>query len=529
MIWYMILLVVVYIVALLLFHVYVRWLGAGRENFNVNCPSVVIDPWYCPFLGPIFSMLDIEAALKKWRAKYGDKFTVLIFGRYLTFVTKYSDLKIYYNASEETLSLSRAGQFIVGSSYPEHQYMTQFDTIPYLHRILSRRYLNLMISNIESIMHDCFNIENGRFWLENGDEMTVDLFDFMYRLILRTNSMNFVSRRVYENHVEELIELYSILDVEKNALNPIVQQFKRQIGFKSERDTAWQRWIEILMPDIERYLQMIDKHVENEDFDTLYQTVQYAKNELEKRGQRFTPRLVAYLVFTTFFPAQFNTYITAAFLILEWIRHKDDEIGQRIEGEITGALSQAQLTIESFDSMEYLQACIYEVIRLRIDSQLSLRYAGKDLPISDGKYIPSGNLVGISLTRHHHLQDDTDEFRPERHLRARAESKSNPSQAAPFGRGKHPCTGEKYVKMQIQLLLIQFYKFCRMEIMAQSIDFEATINRKQLIGLSRPNKPVFVKISKKNQWHLFICSMTFETSKKIIQRQRSFQWIVKKE
>jgi hypothetical protein len=34
--------------------------------------------------------------------------------------------------------------------------------------------------------------------------------------------------------------------------------------------------------------------------------------------------------------------------------------------------------------------------------------------------------------------------------------------------------------------------------MKESINFEPTINRNQLAGLSRPTKPIYVKISKKD-------------------------------
>ncbi|CAF0957041.1 unnamed protein product [Didymodactylos carnosus] len=442
-------------------------------------------------------MLDIESAINKWRAKYGDQFTVRIFGRYFTFVTKHSDLKKYYNASEEMLSLSRAGQFIVGSAYPENQYLTEYDTIPYIQNILSSHRLIYMSSNIQAIAHDYFNKNNGKFWLENGDEAVVDLFDFFYRLILRTNSMNFISRRVYKDHVEELIKLYIILDVEKNALNPVVHGLKRRLGLKSDRDAAWEHWVRIMMPDIEQCLQMIDDHIEPANYDTVYETVKYAKEELEKRGKPFTPRLVAYFTFTTFFPAQFNTYITAAFVIIEWIRHEHDEIGRRIREEIDRAPPTGEFTIEYLNSMEFVQACIYEVIRLGTDSQLSLRHAGQDVLLSNDKYIPSGNLVAIPVTRAHDLYTNPDKFDPERHLAPRQENKRDPYRVAPFGRGKHPCTGERYVKMQIKVLLIALSKMCEMKIMPESINFEATINRKQLVGLSRPTKPVFVKISKR--------------------------------
>jgi hypothetical protein len=85
------------------------------------------------------------------------------------------------------------------------------------------------------------------------------------------------------------------------------------------------------MPDIERSLKMIEEDIEPADIDTFYIVVKYAKDELEKRGEKFTSRLVAFLVYSCFLPAQLNTYATASFVLLQSIRHEHDEIGQRIQ------------------------------------------------------------------------------------------------------------------------------------------------------------------------------------------------------
>ncbi|CAF4286065.1 unnamed protein product, partial [Rotaria sp. Silwood2] len=69
-----------------------------------------------------------------------------------------------------------------------------------------------MTSHIETVVYEYFNTKNGQFWEENGNEVKIDLFEFMYRLVLRMNSINFISPRVYKNHVDELIKIYTELD-----------------------------------------------------------------------------------------------------------------------------------------------------------------------------------------------------------------------------------------------------------------------------------------------------------------------------
>lgn len=490
-------LVLLYILAVVTYHVYVRYLSSKRYNFQSKYPPVIIEPWYCPFLGPVFSLLDIESAIQKWRTKYGDNFTLVIFGYYITFITKHVDLKKYYTAPDNMLSLVKAAKVLLGSIFPESQYMAEPVSIPYLQNILNTRALSYMVTNVEIILHDYFNAKNGIFWEKNGDIVKIDLFDFMYRLTLCTNSINFMSERVYRNHVDELVEIFSVLDVEKNILSPHINNLKKKFGFKNKSEAAWERWIQLLMPDIQRCLKMIENDIKPTELDTAYELVKFSKEELEKRGESFTPRLAAYLAFTSFFPAQFNTYTTAAFMILEWIRHEHDEIGLKMKEEIDHAPPMGEITIDYLNSMEYIQACIYEIIRIRTDSPLALRYAGEDVLLSDQTYIPAGNLVVNPITRALDLYKNPEKFDPERHLVPREENKGDIYRALPFGRGKHPCTGERYVKMQIKILLIQLTKMCKMEIMKESLNFETTINKKQLAGLSRPTKPVFIKLSKK--------------------------------
>ena len=213
--------------------------------------------------------------------------------------------------------------------------MIEYSSIPYLQMILTPPHLRYMLTNMETALVDYFNNKNGQFWATHGDGAVVDLFDFMYRLVLRINCANFASTAIYANHVDEVIALFSVLDSEKGVTNPFGDGLKKRLGIKSKRDIRrGKRWIELLMPDVDRCLAMIDQKIEPTEMDVPYERVKYAKDELENRGESFTSRLVAFLVYSSFLPAQLNTYATAAFVVLEWIRHEHDEIGQRMQDDI---------------------------------------------------------------------------------------------------------------------------------------------------------------------------------------------------
>ncbi|CAF1666014.1 unnamed protein product, partial [Adineta ricciae] len=481
----------------LLFHNYIRYFSAQRHNFNAKSFPVIIEPWYFPFLGPILSILDMETSLKRWCTKYGHNFTLFLFGKYYTVITKSADLKKYYHSTEETLSMSRAAFLLLGSSYPESQYIIEYDIVQYLHSILNSNHLSNMILNTEMVINDYFNNKNGQFWSENGDEVVIDLFDFMYRLIIRINSINFISSNIYTNYVDEVIKIFTELNVEKDMLNPIIERIKKYFGLKTKKDFAWKQWISLLMPEIQRSLQMIENNIESNNFDIIYENVKYVKEQMDKRGETFTPHLVAYFAYMSIVPAQLNTYTTSAYIILEWIHHQHDEIGQQMKNEMNYLSQYDQLTIDDLNSMKYIQACIYEVIRMHTDFLLSLRHAGEDILLSQEKFIPNGNFVVTPITGAQYLYKNPFDFQPERHLKPREEMKIDPYRALPFGRGRHSCVGERYATMQIKILFLRLTKLCKLELMPQSNNYKTTINRKQFDGLSRPTKPVWIKISKR--------------------------------
>ena len=481
-----------------LFHIYIRRISSQQNNFHVHCPPVILEPWFCPFLGPFLSLFDLQSAVKKWTEKYGSNFTLFILGKSYTFITKYEDVKRYYHAREEVLSMSQAAHRLLGSAYPESQYLVEYSVVPYLHRLFTSENLSQMLRNTSKVIEDYFNHENGRFWSENGkDEVVVDLFEFMHRLIVRMNSINFISSQLYQTHPEELIDLFTTLYVDKSFLSAMTEGIQKRLGMKTKKEIAWQRWMHLLQPEIDRCLNMLENNQLPNEFDIVYENVKYSKEELKKRGEEFTPRLVSYYAYTSIVPAQLNTYTTASYLVLEWIRHQHDEIGEQIREEIDRTRTENERTIESLNSMDYLQSCLYEIIRMRTDFLLSIRHASQIVPLSSDRFIPEGNFVITPMTGAPDLYLHPEKFDPSRHFKPREEMKADPYRALPFGRGKHPCAGERYLKIQMKILLIRLTEFCQLELMEQSRDFEETINRKQFTGLSRPTKPVFVKISRK--------------------------------
>jgi cytochrome P450 len=488
-------LIIVYATFLGLFFIYQRFV-TGKTNFGPKSPPVIYSPWYFPFLGPLISITDMESAINRWKKQYGDTFTVYFLGKYLTFITNAKDAKKFYTASDDKLSLTKGAFALLGSAFPGSEYMVEFSAVPYMHTIMTPKHLRYFANNIGSVTNDYFNSINGIMWKDvKDDSITVNLFEFMYNLIVRMNSINFASRKVYEKHVEEFIDLYTVLDAEKSIMNPVVDGIRKRIGLKSKRDAAWLRFIQIIEPEIKERIKMVYEGLVPEDVDIPYDIARYCIKETESKNVELKMSLAAFLIYSTFFPAQLNTYTTAAFVLLEYIRHQGDEIGKKMQAEIDAAPEVGSITVEYLDSMEYIDACIYEVIRMRTDSQLSFRLCVKETSVNSKYNIPAGNFAIQPLTRAENLFTNPERFEPERHLSPREEGKTEPYRVLPFGRGRHPCTGERFVKLQIKTMLIQMSRCVKMELITKN--FEELVNKNQLAGLSRPTKPVYVKFYKK--------------------------------
>jgi cytochrome P450 len=141
---------------------------------------------------------------------------------------------------------------------------------------------------------------------------------------------------------------------------------------------------------------------------------------------------------------------TAYFLLLH------ENVLQQLIDEIRGSFdSDAAITVQSTQSLTYLEAVIREVIRVHHPTPMNLpRVVPREGRIIDGTFIPGGTIIGINLhviQRSPEFWVDGHAFHPERFLppsdprydeRFRKDVKTA---YMPFSTGPRNCIGAKYV------------------------------------------------------------------------------------
>jgi hypothetical protein len=352
--------VLLYLAALIAFHVYLRFFSAGRRNFSLpNAPPVVLEPWYFPFFGPLHAAKDHISTIEIWKKKYGDMFSIVLLGQFVTFVTKSRDVKRYLIASESELSIGSGAKIVIGAFSPEPEWLERYPGVPAIAAILTPKYLQSYSDRTIPVISDVLDHKTGSFWPKNQDSLTVDFFSFMYKLILRINTYMFASADAY---TEEFLSLITTLDITESLQNPMITAFKSKIGVVTQQQVAFARMVELLDPMVKKRVALIEQNVLSDDeIDPLYELVLYCMKAAKEKNDPFSTRLVAYFVFSILFVAQFNTYVSSTFLFIEQM--KNDRVKERIQEETKDV--QLPANLEMFSEMPFIDACVTETIRIR--------------------------------------------------------------------------------------------------------------------------------------------------------------------
>lgn len=135
------------------------------------------------------------------------------------------------------------------------------------------------------------------------------------------------------------------------------------------------------------------------------------------------------------------------------------KVQAKVQDEIDKVAGRDQpLTIEHKQSMPYLTATIYEILRFSSQAVLGVPHcAGVDTQVM-GYTIPKGTQVLANLWAVHHDQsswEDPEEFRPERFLdeEGKLRNMSEFPYFMPFSTGRRMCIGRSIAKTELHLIL----------------------------------------------------------------------------
>ncbi|XP_065207589.1 cytochrome P450 4C1-like isoform X2 [Planococcus citri] len=211
----------------------------------------------------------------------------------------------------------------------------------------------------------------------------------------------------------------------------------------------------------------------------------YVRTGQEKTMQNFIDILLNYHDANTNFTdkeltdeGSETTAVTICFCMLMLGMRQD--VQKRVYEEIHSVFGDENRlpNLEDLSKLSYLEQCIKETLRRFTVVPLGLRHTQEDIPISDGKIIPSGcniALFGLAIHLNPEIYPNPEIWDPSNFDPDKVANRHKAS-FVPFGAGPRGCVGQKYamVSMKAQLsTMIRNFKITtdiKMEDIELSID-----------------------------------------------------------
>ena len=313
-------------------------------------------------------------------------------------------------------------------------------------------------------------------WKDTGE---IDLLDWFAELTIYTSSACLIGKKFRGQLDRRFASLYH--DLERGT-DPIayvdphadIESFRR-------RDEARVGLVELVTSIME---EREGAPAPTEDDRDLLDVMMSIRNE--DGTPRFTPDYVTGAFISMMFAGHHTTSGTAAWTLIELLRHPD-ELRSVVE-ELDGLYAQGEeVSYQALRAMPRLEAAIKEALRLHPPLILVLRVAKRDLEVG-GFRIEAGKMVGASLAVSNRMAEDfrdPDAFVPARYLDPRNEDAANPWTWIPFGAGRHRCVGAPFAMMQLKAIFSVLLRNWEFEL-AAAPDSYRNDHTKMVVQLQQP-------------------------------------------
>jgi sterol 14alpha-demethylase len=206
----------------------------------------------------------------------------------------------------------------------------------------------------------------------------------------------------------------------------------------------------------------------------------------EDGSLRFSADMVTGMFISMMFAGHHTTSGTAAWTLIELLRHPD---------ELTAVVSEldalyadgSEVSYQALREIPRLESAIKEALRLHPPLILLLRVAKQPLVVG-GYTIEPGKLVGATPAVSNRIAEDfpdADSFVPSRYLEPRAEDLANPWTWIPFGAGRHRCVGAAFAMMQLKAIFSVLLRGWEFEL-TQPHDSYRNDHSKMVVQLAQP-------------------------------------------
>ena len=313
-------------------------------------------------------------------------------------------------------------------------------------------------------------------WDASGE---IDLLDWFAELTIYTSSACLIGKKFRDQLDRRFSVLYHDLE---QGTDPIayVDEYADIESFR-RRDAARIGLVELVTTIMEA--REAGPAPTDDDRDLL-DVMMSIKNE--DGTPRFLPDYVTGAFISMMFAGHHTTSGTAAWTLIELLRHPDAM--QDVVAELDQLYANGEeVSYQALRAMPRLEAAIKEALRLHPPLILVLRVAKRDLEVA-GHHIAAGKLVGASLAVSNRMAEDfpdPDSFVPERYLEPREEDTANPWTWIPFGAGRHRCVGAPFAMMQLKAIFSVLLRGWEFEL-AQPPDTYRNDHTKMVVQLQQP-------------------------------------------
>ncbi len=317
-----------------------------------------------------------------------------------------------------------------------------------------------------------------------GDAGEIDLLDWFAELTIYTSSSCLIGRRFREELDHRFAELYHHLEQGTDAL-AYVDAYADIPSFRA-RDDARVELVALVQAIMDRRAEAVAPADDERDLLDVLMSISDDSGD-----PRFSADTVAGMFISMMFAGHHTTSGTAAWTLIELLRHPDQMaavVAELDELYADGPDGETrEVSYQALRAMPRLEGAIKEALRLHPPLILLLRVANVDVEVG-GITIPAGTMVAASPAISNRIPEafgDPDAFRPGRYLDDPAADAANPWNWIPFGAGRHRCVGAAFAMMQLKAIfsvLLKDWSF----VAAQPLDSYRNDHSKMVVQLAQP-------------------------------------------
>jgi sterol 14-demethylase len=416
---------------------------------------------------------DPIALMARLRAECGDVGQFRLGSRDVVLLTGADANEFYFRAPEEQLDQAEAYPFMTPIFGPG----VVFDAPPERRREMlhnqalrdkfMRGHAATIATEVEHMVAE---------WADEGE---IDLLEWFAELTIYTSSACLIGTRFRQELDGRFALLYHDLEQGTDPIAYIdpyapIESFRR-------RDAARAALVELVQGIMERRTAAPPAPDNEQDLLDVLMSIKH-----EDGSDRFSADTITGMFISMMFAGHHTTSGTAAWTLIELLRHPDEMAAVNQELDRLYA-DGSEVSFAALREIPHLESALKEALRLHPPLILLLRVAKEDLAYKEF-HIAEGKMVGASPSICNRIPEDfpdPDAFIPARYLEGREEDRANPWTWIPFGAGRHRCVGANFAMMQLKAIfsvLLQGWEFEA----AQPLDSYRNDHSKMVVQLQQP-------------------------------------------